>query len=79
MREDLTWKWINQDAEAFQKNSEAISKLLLNSGTGQTADFYKKQIFSEFSPEEIEEHDKAKAELFNKKWLQKNLRPDLGD
>lgn len=70
----------NSEAELFQKNSEAIGKLLANSHTGKTAEFYRNQLFPTLTAEEIEEQDKKKAEILNQdsyKRMRKIHRPDL--
>lgn len=55
----------NVEAELFKKNSEASGKLLTNSDTGRSAEFYQNQIFQTLSDEEIQEHDRKKAEILN--------------
>lgn len=56
----LNWwrEWLN-DQELFARNSEAIGKLLRESGAGHSAEYYKSQLCTILSREEI---DKIAAE-----------------
>lgn len=48
------------DQELFMRNSEAVGKLLRESGTGRSAAFYTEQLFPVLSREEIDKFTEAR-------------------